>query len=109
MTSKECPAGRNTAEDDDIAAAADAYWIARVRRDALPDDLADAELDACSEARMGAYRAVMAMPASTICELGMKARIYRVETAPLISDYMSDTDIYSLLSDIERLVEGASS
>ena len=75
----------------------------RSRRKALPEFPTDAELDAVLDARMDAYDAVMEMPASTLRGLGMKARIYRVETAPHIGDYMRDFDIHSLLSDIERL------
>ena len=88
--------------DPAIEAAAAEYWTLKERQDALAKMPTDEELDAIYDPLMKAYDAVMAIPATTIQGLGIKAQIYAGEIFPCCSCYDSP-DITLLLSDAERL------
>ena len=95
--------------DSALVTAADKYWAAKARREALPDDYTDEEFDAYADAKGEAYYATMDIPARTMRGLGIKCHLYRGEMFPLVRHYMVDADLHALLGDIERLTGGVPS
>ena len=92
-----------------LDAAAEGYWAARARYDALPDDAPDEVDEPAYTLQWDTYDAAMAIPSTSMRGLKIKVQMYRKQWFLHIEDNLHRGTLGTLLADIERLAGEASS